>query len=197
MCQYCGMGKNQGPDADDARFAVNMQRRREELGISQADLVRDLRANGWATVHPTTISRIENGDRPVRLGEARAIARALDTGVDHFLLSPAESRLAGELMDRAGEVRAAWHRISATTVKFLIERVELEGVIGRAQTEGVRTAESRMAGERASVDSGNDLESALEEAIQVVELEAIEAVSQGQSEFERHRGTGKGRAGEA
>ena len=50
-----------------------------------------------ASVFQTTISRIEKGDRPVRYGEARAIARALGANVERFLLSPEDQALARRL----------------------------------------------------------------------------------------------------
>lgn len=190
------MEKLQGPDADDARFAANMQRRREEVGISQADLVRTLRSSGWSTVHPTTISRIENGDRPVRLGEARAIARALGVGVEHLLLSPAESQLVDELVRRGEGVRTAWRGISTTTVAFLTERVELEGVIEQGRGHLVKKSKQRPADDQASADTTSALENALAEAVEVLDLDAVDAVNEGRSAFEQQR-AGKGRAGEA
>lgn len=72
-------------DPVEASFVERMVRSREDRGYSQADLVRRLRENGWQSVHPTTISRIEKRERPVRIGEAARIATALGVELDELL----------------------------------------------------------------------------------------------------------------
>lgn len=85
------------PARDDLRFARNMVAHREASGMSQKDLVEQLHSQGWTSVYQNTISRIEKGERPVRYGEALAIARAFGVSVEKFTLTPTESRLAIEL----------------------------------------------------------------------------------------------------
>lgn len=60
-------------------FAENVRARREELGVSQGEIARRMARRGWDGFHQTTISRIEKYERPVRLGEAQALAEVLDT----------------------------------------------------------------------------------------------------------------------
>lgn len=85
------------PARDDLRFARNMVAYREARGMTQKDLVAALQSQGWTSVYQNTISRIEKGDRPVRYGEALAIARVFEVSVEKFTLTPTESRLAIEL----------------------------------------------------------------------------------------------------
>ena len=71
---------------EEAQFIKSMKRIREELGWSQGDLARAMKDAGWNGFHQTTISRIEKGERPVRLGEARGIATALGALVGQMIL---------------------------------------------------------------------------------------------------------------
>ncbi|MFI7584848.1 helix-turn-helix transcriptional regulator [Kocuria sp. M1N1S27] len=91
---------------DDARFAESVKRLREERGWSQGELARQLLAAGMEGFHQTTVSRIEKGERPVRLGEARALARVFDTSVDRMVApEPREKYIRGveELFAKVGE----------------------------------------------------------------------------------------------
>lgn len=91
---------------DDTRFAESIKRLREERGWSQGELARQLLAVGMEGFHQTTVSRIEKGERPVRLGEARALARVFDTSVDRMVApEPREKyiRDVEELFAKVGE----------------------------------------------------------------------------------------------
>lgn len=67
---------------DEAAFAKNMKLLREARGMSQEDLVA--RLNGQ--INQSAISRIEQGKRPVRLGEARRIAGAFGRTIFEMLV---------------------------------------------------------------------------------------------------------------
>jgi len=126
-----------GPDDVDARFALNMQRTRERYGISQADLIKRLKDSGWTNVHQTTISRIEKGERPARLGEARAIARALNVELNQLMLAPGSSKLAARISWQRGRVRDARQTISEAAILFFDERFILQEVVNEILEMGV------------------------------------------------------------
>lgn len=71
---------------DEANFIKNMQILREQNGWSQGEFARRMQAEGWTSFHQTTVSRIEKGERPVRLGEARGIAKVLGTITSQMIL---------------------------------------------------------------------------------------------------------------
>lgn len=71
---------------DEANFVRNMQLLREQKGWSQGEFARRMQEVGWSSFHQTTVSRIEKGERPVRLGEARGIASILDTSTSQMIL---------------------------------------------------------------------------------------------------------------
>ncbi|MFC9518558.1 helix-turn-helix domain-containing protein [Nocardiaceae bacterium NPDC056970] len=75
--------------SDDDRFAENMKLLREQRGWSQGEMARQMQRAGWGTFHQTTISRIEKGDRPVRVGEAGAIAEVLGASLGRLIDRPA------------------------------------------------------------------------------------------------------------
>lgn len=70
-------------EAED-RFRKRLRDEREQRKWSQADLARRLSETG-PRVHPTTIAKIESGDRSVRIGEAAAIADIFRMSLDRVL----------------------------------------------------------------------------------------------------------------
>ena len=127
-----------GPEDDDMRFAKNMLARREGKGISQADLVKMLRDNGWSSVHQTTISRIEKGERQVRLGEARVIAEALGVELTQLLLTPHDSSLALELADVRERLESVRQAIKNRTVDHFSAQSQLLDTYSRGVASGVK-----------------------------------------------------------
>lgn len=72
----------------DEMFGINLQRRREKQGLSKTQFAAELSAAGMSQFHPTTISRVEAGERPVRLSEALTIARVLGLSLDELASDP-------------------------------------------------------------------------------------------------------------
>lgn len=65
----------------ERNFRDQMIRLRRERGLTQTDLARRLAVWGLP-FHQQTVQRVENGQRPVRLNEAKLIARELDVDLD-------------------------------------------------------------------------------------------------------------------
>jgi transcriptional regulator with XRE-family HTH domain len=72
----------------DRRFGDRVKAERYRRGWSQADMAKLLSANGVHPMHPTTIAKIEAGDRSVRINEAVAIAEAFEINLDTLLGIP-------------------------------------------------------------------------------------------------------------
>lgn len=68
----------------EAKFVVKMRERREEMGITQDELARQV-TNGGAPIHQQTVNKIEAGTRRVKITEGALIAKALGTTVDKML----------------------------------------------------------------------------------------------------------------
>lgn len=61
----------------DSTFIKNMKVARNGRGWSQAEFARRLREAGLSNFYQTTLSRVENGDRELRLAETEVIADVL------------------------------------------------------------------------------------------------------------------------
>ncbi len=107
------------PPDDEARFVDNVRRRREARGWSQGDLARRMQEAGWRNFHQTTVSRIEKGERPIRLGEAKALAEVLDVTLEVLLRPSREAVLAEQLRQFTKEANRAYDGITQTTRQFL------------------------------------------------------------------------------
>jgi transcriptional regulator with XRE-family HTH domain len=119
------------PEEDDGRFAERMQQIRERLGISQSALVGRLRDNGWSKVHQTTVSRIEKGERPVRLGEARAIASALGVPLSRLVEPDPASFVRAELIRQSAAVQNAFFELTKKAHEFLRLQAQLRKALDR------------------------------------------------------------------
>lgn len=73
------------PGDEDSRFTHNMIEARQALGWSQSELARKMVEAGWEYFSQMTVSRTEKGERPLRLGEARAIARTFGLTLETML----------------------------------------------------------------------------------------------------------------
>lgn len=69
----------------DERFRERVKAEREHRGWSQADMAKMLSDNGIQPMHPTTVAKIEAGDRSVRINEAVGIADLFKVSVDSLL----------------------------------------------------------------------------------------------------------------
>ena len=119
------------PEEDDGRFAERMQQIRERLGISQGALVGRLRDNGWTKVHQTTVSRIEKGERPVRLGEARAIAAALGVPLSRLVEPDPASFVRAEITRQNAAVYNAFFELTEKAHELLRLQAQLRKALDR------------------------------------------------------------------
>lgn len=127
---------------EESNFAESMQRLREARGWSQGELARRMVAEGWENYSQMTVSRTEKLDRPIRLGEASAIARLF--GVNLALMTAGLDE-AADILQALREVRA---QLMAAQRSFDIASKQAEGVLARsrrAATEGRILADSTYA----------------------------------------------------
>ncbi|TFE78222.1 XRE family transcriptional regulator [Micrococcus aloeverae] len=95
----------------EARFVAAMKRLREESEWSQGEMARRMTELGWKGFHQTTISRIEKGERPVRLGEAQGIAAALNVTVDQMIHAGEDNFTGGADLERAAAAVRGLYRL--------------------------------------------------------------------------------------
>ena len=111
---------------EEAQFIKSMKRIREELGWSQGDFARKMKEAGWDSFHQTTVSRIEKGERPVRLGEARGIATVLGALVGQMILPDSGAKALRDL-----ELTWVSIRKNAAIIGDAIDRYQLDQSILR------------------------------------------------------------------
>lgn len=89
-----------GPGSEDEEsFRVSMKRMREERGWTQAELANRMTDSGWSGMYQMTIGRMEKGVRPIRIGEARGLAKVFGVTVGMMIAPSESSRPIEELKD--------------------------------------------------------------------------------------------------
>ncbi|WP_162320415.1 helix-turn-helix domain-containing protein [Nesterenkonia haasae] len=83
----------------ELNFASNLREMRIRDGLSQDALATKMQELGFDGINQMTISRIEKGQRPVRLSEARALAYLLNAGTEQMSSPSEEARAISELFD--------------------------------------------------------------------------------------------------
>jgi DNA-binding transcriptional MerR regulator len=88
------------PDADpagvvDQLFAIQVRETRERMRLSQGELARQMSARGFP-YYQQTVRRVEDSQRKVSVGEAKALAEILGTTIDR-LTEPVSAGASGFL----------------------------------------------------------------------------------------------------
>ena len=164
-------------DPLDTHFAANMTRLRETADISQAEMVHKLREEGWTNVHPTTISRIERGERPVRLSEAARIAAVLGQNLARMLAPPDRAGIEEDVDTAIEWVTNSYNRIGESVFWLTTHRSVLQ---------------TRLAKFRAVVDRENDdrLREKLSKSERYLALRVDTAVKAGREAYAPGGGVG-------
>ena len=69
----------------DTQFGERVRAERRHRGWTQPELAKILRDKGIDPMHAVTVSKIEAGDRPVRITEALSLAECFGVSVDALL----------------------------------------------------------------------------------------------------------------
>ena len=137
MCETLVVDEPSLPvQTDDERFAASVKRLREEKGWSQGELAKRMAEVGFDGFHQTTISRIEKNDRPVRIGEARGLAKALGTLVGIMIAPPAGWRVVDQFVKEVVELNEFENRVGSAVFGYLHQRVVVEKALGELDELG-------------------------------------------------------------
>jgi transcriptional regulator with XRE-family HTH domain len=71
--------------AIENRFRERVKKERDRRGWSQADVAKMLGDKGIKGIYPTTVAKIESGERAVRIDEATALADLFEVPLDALL----------------------------------------------------------------------------------------------------------------
>lgn len=108
--------------SDDERFAASVKRLREAKGWSQGELAKRMTNAGFDGFHQTTISRIEKGERPVRIGEARGLARVLESLVGIMIAPPEHWKIPDTFVREVILLSSAERQVGQAVVDYLNQR---------------------------------------------------------------------------
>lgn len=119
--------------AADQQFVQTMKRVRQERKWSQSDLAGALKSRGWSVARQAIVSRIEMGDREVRLGEAYLIAQVLGMSVEAMAAPDDVHLLLRELDSGAERVKRQAQAVREGLELLTRHADHLKADVGRAQ----------------------------------------------------------------
>jgi FtsZ-interacting cell division protein YlmF len=117
-------GEESPSELTEQRFAANLRALREISGVSQVSLAQEMANRGWPW-RQQTVTRVENGQRMVRLGEARAVAEILKTSIDRLTQPTEETREIELLSEWMRQAKGAWRQIVDATAALLNAQANL------------------------------------------------------------------------
>lgn len=135
-CTLHVVSQQQKPQTDDdfdRQVGQNVRDLRTAMGMTQGDVVQELRARGLELAQQTIV-KIEQGSRPLRLQEADLLADVLGVDVD-ALVSPAVT-LPAAVMYAATRVREAWEGIGHDVQVLERHQQELRDLLAGLDTFG-------------------------------------------------------------
>jgi transcriptional regulator with XRE-family HTH domain len=115
------------PDDSEQRFAANLRLLRERHGISQVKLAQEMAARGWPW-RQQTVTRLENGQRMIRFGEATALAEILDTPLERFTRAGPEAAEAERLAAIGARLHHYYEAVADIVCRLLDEQRTAEKV---------------------------------------------------------------------
>ncbi|MCW1821421.1 MULTISPECIES: helix-turn-helix domain-containing protein [Mycolicibacterium] len=110
----------QEPDGVARNFGKAVRQRRSAIGVSQRKLSELLLEKAGVKLDPSAITRIEKGQRDLKLAEAAAIAKVLDVSIDQLTREIKEAEPAGliEIRDEYQALRKAYAAVLGQIESF-------------------------------------------------------------------------------
>jgi transcriptional regulator with XRE-family HTH domain len=109
------------PDEAERRLAANLRILREGRGISQARLAQEMLAWDWPW-RQQTVTRVENGQRMIRLGEAIALASILGVSLGYLTRPGSEALEAEKVRAASARLQEAYEAVAAGVCHLLDEQ---------------------------------------------------------------------------
>lgn len=121
------------------RFGRSVRKRREELGLKQAELAQRVSALGLK-MHPSAIAKIELRDvaspRSIRINEAEALARALGVPLEDLLGEAGRDRqMAGSFFSSLTRVQSLRDRLGSTVDEWMSAKSFLAHLVAAIEEE--------------------------------------------------------------
>lgn len=146
--------------------------------MSKADLVRALREAGWESVHQTTVTRLEEGQRPPRLGEALLIAQVVGESTSRLIREPRSAHVEDWLESDIESVLYDYNRVVDGVEGLLVFQRQLARHVDEAESGLLGEFDSRLASE---VPMTPRLRELINEARSLAAVSVEDAVSAGRA----------------
>lgn len=124
---------------------------REKLGMTQAEVAKAMTARGFV-MRQSTITKIENAQRPVRVNEATALAAVLHATLPDLLSDPAQRDALAAARDEerelAGQIRQAEQAVEDCRTVWIASEgamVDADAKLRTLQARHAEAAEKLMA----------------------------------------------------
>jgi len=138
-------------------LAMQARAFREELGMTQLQVAREMTARG-IVMRQSTIAKIEAGLRPVRVNEAVMLAAVLRTSLAGLLADPARRDALSEARDieRAllGQLLQATQRLEEHRAAFTTAEHAMREAERRTETLRIRFAEAEARAAALAAEGG-------------------------------------------
>ena len=106
------------PDDTEQRFAANLRLLRERQGISQVKIAQEMAVRGWPW-RQQTVTRLENGQRMIRFGEATALAEILHTPLERFSRPVSDASEVEKIRVAGARLRESCEAVAAAACHLL------------------------------------------------------------------------------
>lgn len=111
---------------EEALFRSAVKRLRKESNWLQKDLADKMVEAGWKDYSQTTVSRLESGQRPVTLGESRAIAKIFKVSLADMISEQTEApRKIQQLLRTQNTADIEWQNLHTSLKKLAKLRFRL------------------------------------------------------------------------
>lgn len=132
------------PDSVDAVFARRLRDVRGIAGLTQQQLADRMTAAGYKMFR-SQIGKIENGDRPVTVGEATVLAAALGVELTELLTDPSQAGQENELQARRLAMQVAVKTL-AEQAKGHLKLMNEQKLLYEDTCRQLEVAKQRLAG---------------------------------------------------
>ena len=120
------------PDLAEARFAANLRVLRERRRMSQVRLAEQMMARGWPW-RQQTVTKIENGQRMVRYGEAVALTGIFGISIERFTWPSQESDQTEQLDEAGAHLRRSYEAVAEAVFLLLTDQQSAEAALAGSE----------------------------------------------------------------
>lgn len=144
------------PEQSEEWFAANLRAVRESKGLSQTWLADEMSGRGWPW-RQQTVARIENGQRTVRLGEAKTVADILRVPLDRLTWSGPEVTATTMVHNTIGNLRLSWSRVADAVAELRAAQFSADRTLKESHDSPYqRVQDARRGLEEEMADAGLD-----------------------------------------